>query len=66
QRISTVLHADLILVLEKGRIVAQGKHADLMEESPIYAEIYRSQLVEDAPAVSTESTEELIEEGGRA
>jgi ATP-binding cassette subfamily B protein len=48
QRISTVLNADQILVLDKGRIVAQGRHADLMENSEIYAEIYRSQLVEDA------------------
>lgn len=48
QRISTVVHADQILVLENGRIVAQGRHAELMESSPIYAEIYRSQLVEDA------------------
>jgi ATP-binding cassette subfamily B protein len=48
QRISTVQHADLILVLEQGRIVARGTHADLLEDSPIYAEIYRSQLVGDA------------------
>ncbi|MBX2996912.1 MAG: ABC transporter ATP-binding protein [Caldilineaceae bacterium] len=48
QRISTVLNADQILVLDKGEIAAQGTHADLMENSPIYAEIYRSQLVEDA------------------
>ena len=48
QRISTVRNADLILVLDRGRIAAQGKHEDLMEESAIYAEIYASQLVEDA------------------
>ena len=48
QRISTVLHADLILVLDKGRIIARGRHAELMESSPAYVEIYRSQLVEDA------------------
>jgi ATP-binding cassette subfamily B protein len=48
QRISTVVNADQILVLEKGRIVARGKHAELMEESEIYAEIYNSQLVGDA------------------
>jgi ATP-binding cassette, subfamily B, multidrug efflux pump len=48
QRISTVLNADQILVLDKGRIVARGRHAELMEASPIYVEIYRSQLVEDA------------------
>ena len=48
QRISTVRNADLILVLDRGRIAAQGKHEDLMEDSAIYAEIYASQLVEDA------------------
>ncbi len=51
QRISTVVSADQILVLDKGRIVARGKHVDLMEQSEIYAEIYRSQLVEDATVV---------------
>ena len=50
QRISTVMAADQILVLEKGTVVARGKHADLMEDSPVYAEIYRSQLVSDAAA----------------
>ena len=45
QRISTVMNADKILVLEKGEIVAQGKHAQLMEEEPIYAEIYNSQIL---------------------
>ncbi len=54
QRISTVMQADQILVLDKGGVVARGTHAELMEDSPIYAEIYRSQLVEDAPAVSEE------------
>jgi len=48
QRISTVLHADNIVVLDRGRIAAKGTHRELMETSPIYAEIYRSQLVEDA------------------
>lgn len=47
QRISTVLNADQILVLDKGRIVAQGNHETLLENSPIYAEIYHSQLSED-------------------
>lgn len=47
QRISTVLNADLILVLEKGQIVARGTHEELMENSPIYADIYHSQLAED-------------------
>ena len=45
QRISTVMNADKILVLDKGQVVAQGKHADLMEDSAIYAEIYNSQIL---------------------
>jgi ATP-binding cassette subfamily B protein len=47
QRISTVLNADQILVLEAGRVVARGTHEELMEDSPIYADIYHSQLAED-------------------
>jgi ATP-binding cassette subfamily B protein len=47
QRISTVLNADQILVLDKGQIVARGVHEELMQDSPIYAEIYHSQLAED-------------------
>ncbi len=46
QRISTVLNADKILVLDEGRIVAEGNHAQLMDTSPIYKEIYDSQLGE--------------------
>jgi len=44
QRITTVMNADVILVLEKGKIAARGTHAQLMEESEIYTEIYHSQL----------------------
>jgi ATP-binding cassette subfamily B protein len=44
QRISTVLKADKIIVLDKGRIVAEGTHNELMNTSPIYREIYDSQL----------------------
>jgi len=45
QRISTVMNADLILVMDKGEVVARGRHKQLMEESELYAEIYTSQLV---------------------
>jgi ATP-binding cassette subfamily B protein len=44
QRISTVQNAEKILVLDDGKIAAQGTHEDLMRESAIYAEIYSSQL----------------------
>ncbi len=44
QRISTVLNADKIIVIDQGRIVAQGTHAELMQTSQIYQEIYDSQL----------------------
>ncbi len=44
QRISTVLRADKIVVIDKGRIVAEGTHRELMQSSPIYREIYDSQL----------------------
>jgi len=44
QRISTVMLADKILVIDKGRIAAIGTHSDLIEKSPIYQEIYSSQL----------------------
>jgi ATP-binding cassette subfamily B protein len=44
QRISTVLKADKIIVIEKGRIAAEGTHRELLQSSPIYQEIYASQL----------------------
>jgi ATP-binding cassette, subfamily B, multidrug efflux pump len=63
QRISTVLNADQILVMDKGQIVAHGKHSDLLETNPLYAEIYRSQLVEDAaPDLNREPATSPIEQ----
>jgi ATP-binding cassette subfamily B multidrug efflux pump len=44
QRVSTVLKADKIIVLDKGRVVGEGNHAELMQKSAVYREIYESQL----------------------
>ncbi len=44
QRISTVVNADQIIILENGHVVDSGTHEELMEQSAIYAEIYDSQL----------------------
>jgi ABC-type multidrug transport system fused ATPase/permease subunit len=43
-RLSTVQKADLILLLDKGRIVARGKHEELLKSSPLYYSIYNQQL----------------------
>jgi ABC-type transport system involved in cytochrome bd biosynthesis fused ATPase/permease subunit len=43
-RLSTIRRADLILVLDQGRIVARGTHETLFKTSGLYAEIYRRQL----------------------
>ena len=43
QRVASVEHADLILVLDDGRIVDQGTHTELLNRSPIYQEVYQSQ-----------------------
>jgi ATP-binding cassette subfamily B protein len=59
QRISTVRNADQILVLDKGRVAARGTHEELLESSEIYADIYSSQLLDDAevkPALNGEAT----------
>ena len=50
QRITSVLNADQILVLDRGRIAARGAHHELLQTSDIYREIYESQLGEVARA----------------
>lgn len=55
QRISTVLSADKILVLENGQIAATGTHSELLATSSIYREIYDSQMAEDPSAAEPAS-----------
>jgi ATP-binding cassette subfamily B protein len=63
QRISTVLNADQILVLDKGRVAGVGTHEELLETNEIYADIYTSQLVEDVGlAVESEPADVISQE----
>jgi len=50
-RLSTILRADLILVLDKGRIVEQGTHAELLAHSGLYAKLYDEQFKTASPGV---------------
>lgn len=47
QRISTILHADQIIVLDEGNIVGKGTHQELLETCPVYQQIAKSQLSEE-------------------
>ena len=58
QRISTVLHANQILVLDEGRLVGKGTHAQLMATCPEYQEIARSQLSQKELDLETLNTKE--------
>lgn len=50
QRVASVVHADRIVVLENGRIAASGRHEELLQSSPIYKDIYQSQVGKEAAA----------------
>lgn len=60
QRISTVLKADKIIVLENGQIAAEGTHADLIKSSPLYQAIYHSQLGDGVLNNHTFSESEVV------
>ena len=51
-RMSTVRDADIIAVLDQGRLVEQGTHDELLELNDVYADLYRKQLLEEELAAS--------------
>lgn len=57
QRAASIMQADLILVLDDGRVVGKGRHAELLENCPIYREIYDSQFSGEAPLTSAAARE---------
>ena len=58
QRISTILHADQILVLENGSIVGKGTHEELLHNCTVYQQIAKSQLSAEELGLSESDTEE--------
>ena len=60
-RLSTVRRADMILVMDKGRIVQRGIHAELLREGGLYKEIHDLQLVGHATRLSASEEMEALE-----
>ncbi|MDX1664439.1 MAG: ABC transporter ATP-binding protein [Candidatus Promineifilaceae bacterium] len=59
-RLSTVRRADQILLLEQGRITARGTHEELLEQSPLYRDIYERQLAQEAPGAADTERRETV------
>ena len=68
QRVSTVLHADQIIVLDHGAVVGIGTHSELLESNSIYAEIYHLQLMDESvvAALGEERVATLVGAGAGA
>ncbi|MCR5348811.1 MAG: ABC transporter ATP-binding protein/permease [Bacilli bacterium] len=64
QRVSTILDADNIVVLNEGRVVGQGRHAELMKTCPVYQEIVHSQLDSEEIKKTLLLGKKIVTEGG--
>ena len=64
QRVSTILDADNILVLNEGKLVGQGTHAQLMKTCPVYQEIVYSQLDPEEVKRTLKLSKQILSEGG--
>ncbi len=62
-RLSTILRADRILVYERGRIVERGTHAELLDQSGLYARLYREQFLSERPVVADDDADSGVTEG---
>src|SRR5205823_3070440 len=60
QRVSTVQNADQILVLDHGKLVGMGNHEELLESNPIYAEVYRLQLMDESAMEALAAEQEAL------
>jgi ABC-type multidrug transport system fused ATPase/permease subunit len=49
-RLSTILRADLIVVMERGRIIERGRHDELLAHGGLYARLYREQFLAESGA----------------
>ncbi|HEX5500132.1 MAG TPA: ATP-binding cassette domain-containing protein, partial [Thermomicrobiales bacterium] len=62
-RLSTILAADLILVIDRGRIVERGTHAELLERGGLYSRLYREQFAASRSPGATTPVAELASTG---
>ena len=64
QRVSSILNADTIIVLNEGKMVGKGTHAELLKSCPVYQDIVKSQLDPEEVEKTIKMMQEATSEGG--